>query len=457
MMSSEVRTVGEQMDMLPLNAFHRKLLGLIGAGLFLDGFDLYLTAGVLGALVKSGWSNLHLNADFVSLTFIGMLVGAWMAGVIGDRYGRRVTYQFNLALFGGASLLAVFAPNMSALIALRFFMGVGLGAEVVVGYATLTEFVPAASRGKMIGWLAVITNSSLIVSTFLGLWIIPSLGWRYMFGLVGIGSLVVWFLRKQMPESPRWLEANGRHEEALRILAQVRAPGTDSQAPTASGASQQRPKGSVHGGRTVSVWTVFQPPVLGRTLMGVLINVVIGFSLYGFINWLPTFMVTEGVSIVHSLTWLTVMGLGAPAGAAIGLLLADRIGRRTLIVGASLWSAVFGVLFAMLGKDASGGALMITGFLLFIGIYVILAVAFALHVPELFATEYRMRGSGVCNTAGRIATAGVQYVVIAVFAAAGAPGVVGLLVGLLVLQAIVFAIWGVETAGQSLESISSPV
>lgn len=446
-------TVGEQMDALRLNSFHRKLLGLIGAGLFLDGFDLYLTAGVLGALVKSGWSNLQMNANFVSVTFIGMVVGAWMAGVIGDRFGRRVTYQFNLALFGGASLLAMLAPNMWVLIALRFFMGVGLGAEVVVGYATLTEFVPAASRGRMIGWLAVITNSSLLVSTFLSLWIIPHMGWRYMFGLVGVGSLVVWFLRKKMPESPRWLEANGRHEEALRILAMLRAAGAQIDAPVPVAATHAP---SVRASEATSIWTVFRPPVLGRTLMGVLINVVIGFSLYGFINWLPTFMVKQGVSIVHSLTWLTVMGIGAPAGAFIGLLLADRVGRRTMIVGASLWSAVFGVVFAMLGKDASGVSLMITGFLLFIGIYVILAVAFALHVPELFRTEYRMRGSGVCSTAGRIATAGVQYVVIAMFAAAGAPGVVGLLVGLLLLQAVVFAIWGVETAGQSLEVIAGP-
>jgi MFS transporter, putative metabolite:H+ symporter len=445
--------IGGRMDRLQLGPFHRRLLALIGGGLFLDGFELYLTAGVLGALTKSGWSNMGYNASFVSMTFIGMVVGAWMSGILGDRFGRRFTYQFNLLLFGGASLAAAFAPNIETLIGLRFLMGVGLGAEVVVGYATLTEFVPASHRGRMIGWLAVITNSSLFASTMLGLWIIPNLGWRYMFALVGIGALIVWALRKNLPESPRWLEVQGRHEEAARIVDQMEresgvTPNVRAQLAT--------PAATVTRGtatNAVTVWSLFKPPVLWRTLMGILVNVVIGFCLYGFINWLPTFLVKQGVSIASSLLWLTVMALGAPAGALIGLLLSDRVGRKPVIVGASLWAAAFGSAFAYVGSGGNGVMLMVVGFLLFIGIYVILAVGFALHVPELFRTEYRLRGAAVCSTFGRIATASVQYVVILLFAFGGLTGVVSLLVSLLLLQAVVFAIFGIETARQSLEEI----
>jgi putative MFS transporter len=171
-------SIGARLDRLPLTPWHRRILILIGTGMFLDAFDINLGAGVLGALVRDGWSTLSLNAAFVSVTFIGMTLGAAGAGLIGDRYGRRLSYQINLAIFGGASLLAAFAPNMTCLIVLRFFMGIGLGAEIVVGYATLTEFVPAGRRGYWICMLAVITNASLFVASALSLWLIPHFGWR---------------------------------------------------------------------------------------------------------------------------------------------------------------------------------------------------------------------------------------------------------------------------------------
>jgi putative MFS transporter len=432
------RNTGARLDAMPIGSFHRRLLALIGAGLALDGFELYLTGGVLSALTRSGWSTMALNAAFVTATFAGMTIGAWTAGILGDHLGRKFAYQFNLMLFGMASIVATFAPNMQLLIALRFVMGLGLGAEVVVGYAMLAEFVPAHARGRMIGWLAVITNTALIVATCLGLWIIPSFGWRYMFLIVGVGAVIVWLLRFSMPESPRWLEAKGRFAEAEAVLHSVGAKplvGQGVEAPVANPS-------------TVTVWDLFKPPVLWRTLMGILINVVTGFCLYGFINWLPTFFVKRGVEISSSLLWTMVMALGAPVGAIIGLVLSDRIGRKPVIVLGSLWAALFGAIFPFMGD---GYALMIVGFLLFVGIYVLLAVAFALHVPELFRTEYRLRGVGICSTSGRISTAAVQFVVVALFSWKGVSGVVGLLVALLLLQAIVFLTWGIETRSRSLE------
>lgn len=202
---------GARLDRLPICGFHWRILGLIGAGMFLDAFDIYLAGGVLGAVLKQGWSTLEMNAWFVSATFVGMTIGAWLSGILGDRFGRRFSYQFNLAIFGLASLAAAFAPTMAALIAARFVIGIGLGAEIVVGYATLTEFVPASSRGRWIGLLAVITNLSLFASSMVGLWVIPTFGWRYMFGIVGVLAMVVWVLRKSMPNLPAgWLRTAAR-------------------------------------------------------------------------------------------------------------------------------------------------------------------------------------------------------------------------------------------------------
>src|SRR5205823_496248 len=148
-------------DRLPLSSFQRRIVILIGVGMFFDGFDVYVAATVLGASLKTGFSALAQSAQFVSLTFVGMMLGSFITGFLGDRYGRRFTYQANLIIFGLASVAeanliifglasvaAAFAPSMLVLILLRCVMGLGLGAELVVGYAAMTEFVTPQARGK---------------------------------------------------------------------------------------------------------------------------------------------------------------------------------------------------------------------------------------------------------------------------------------------------------------------
>lgn len=436
---------GPRLDRLPICSFHWRILALIGAGMFLDAFDIYLAGGVLGAVLKEGWSTIQLNAAFVTATFIGMTLGAWFSGILGDRFGRRFSYQINLAIFGLASLAAALAPSMEALIAARFVIGIGLGAEIVVGYATLTEFVPASSRGRWIGILSVITNFALFASSMLGLWVIPAFGWRYMFGIVGVLALIIWFLRKSMPESPRWLAAQGRTEEAEAILASIEREAA-KKGPLASVTTATRVEDE--GG---SVWRLFTPPYLGRTLLGSLLHIVVGFSLYGFIGWLPTFMVKGGYSVVSSLGYTTLMSLGGPVGALIGLALADAIGRKPSIIGSSIAAAILGLAYPFM---PDGAPLVIVGFLLVTAIYVMLATGFAMHVPELFPTRYRLRGTAVCATAGRVATALVQFAVIAIFAWKGLVGVLVALAGILVFQAVVFMIFGFETKGRALEDVS---
>ena len=194
---------------------------LIGAGMFFDGFDIYLAGIVLGATVKSGFSTLSQNAEFVSATFVGMMLGSLVTGFLGDRHGRRFTYQANLAIFGSASIAAAFVPSMQVLILIQFIIGFGLGAENVVGYSTLTEFVPPQSRGKWLGFMTVFVVTGLPAAALLGRLIIPTVGWRAMFLLGGLGALVVWYLRKKLPESPRWLESVGRAEEAESLLQAI--------------------------------------------------------------------------------------------------------------------------------------------------------------------------------------------------------------------------------------------
>ena len=216
-------TAARRLDRLPHSAFHSRLARMIGLGLFFDAFDLYMAAGVMVALAATGFATPAQNAQFVSAGALGSLVGALLAGWMGDRFGRRVSFQVNLAIFGTMSLAAALVPAMPWLIAARFVMGLGLGAEVVVGYAMLAEFVPPARRGRWGATLSFVATSALLVSNVVAMLVIPRAGWRWMFAIAGAGGLAVWILRKRMPESPRWLEAVGRTDEAETTLSAIEA------------------------------------------------------------------------------------------------------------------------------------------------------------------------------------------------------------------------------------------
>src|SRR6201987_1426944 len=184
---------GGRLDRLPISSFHHRIFWLVGAGMLLDGYDLYVFTNVLPAAAQSGFSTALQNADFISKTFLGTTIGALVTGFLGDRYGRRFTYQFNLMIFGLASLAAAFAPDMQTLNILRVVMGLGLGGGIVVGYSTLTEFVPPKSRGRWLAFMAFLVVSGLPVTTLLGNLIIPNFGWRPMFVIAGVGSLMLWY------------------------------------------------------------------------------------------------------------------------------------------------------------------------------------------------------------------------------------------------------------------------
>ncbi|MGC1663116.1 MAG: MFS transporter, partial [Bradyrhizobium sp.] len=209
---------GARLDRLPISPFHYRIFWLVGAGMFFDGYDLYVAGGVLASVIKTGFSTVSQNSQFLSLTFVGMTAGALITGFVGDKFGRRFTYQINLLIFGLASLAAAFSQDMNQLIACRFVQGLGLGAEIVVGYSTMTEFVPPKTRGRWLSMMAFIVVAGFPMTSLLGYLIIPNFGWRPMFVIAGIGSLIFWYLRKNLPESPRWLESQGRTEEAEALM-----------------------------------------------------------------------------------------------------------------------------------------------------------------------------------------------------------------------------------------------
>ncbi|MFM0739432.1 MFS transporter [Paraburkholderia xenovorans] len=439
--------ISKRLDALPVGSFHYKMMAILGAGLFLDGFELALASGVLGQLLHTGWSTLKYNGYFVTATFIGFMIGCWAAGIIGDRFGRRVSYQINLAIFGVASLLASMAPNIETLIGLRLLMGVGLGAELVLGFGTLAEFVPPLKRGRLVATLSFISQCGVFTSSLVALWVIPNLGWRYMFMIAGVGAGIVWFMRKFMPESPRWLESKGRFAEADKVVrdieasAGVRSPVVAAEAPR-DVQKTEAPR--------LGISALFSREYVRRTIIGMATLIVIQICLYGMVSWLPTFFVQQGFDIVKSLKWSMVMTLGGPTGGLIGLLLADRLGRKPILAGAAIIAIGLSYLYVQAHSEP---LLMGLGFLLLTSFYVIVVVGQAVYVSELFPTALRMRGTGLCSTVARVVAASIQFVIPSLFSWGGISAIViAVGISLLVFALIVLFI-GVETKSKSLESI----
>jgi putative MFS transporter len=433
---------GARLDRLPICAFHWRLLGLIGAGMFLDGFEVYLAGGVIGLLIKTGWTDLISGARFISAGVFGMVLGAWLSGILGDRYGRRFSYQLNLLIFGLASFAAAAAPSMLYLIAARFVMGIGLGAEIVVGYATLIEYIPPSHRGRWGAGLSFFMNAALFASAVSGYFVLPMIGWRWLFVAVGIAALGVWYLRKGVPESPRWLESKGRDAEAERIVAGIEREAGDALASPA-------PALAVPAATVPHL--ILSREMLARFTMGFALNIGGNAAVYGFIVWLPSFFVKQGLTITSSLGFTAIMSLGGPVGAGIGMLVADRFNRMRMIVGLSILAALLGLAYPFAGSNA---LVALNGFALVTVIYVFVAVAWASYVPELFPTEMRLRAAGYCNAVGRIAAVAMPFAVVPLFNRFGVLGVVTLLGGILITQAMIVAVLGIETNRRSLEALA---
>jgi len=438
---------GARLDRLPISSFHYRIFWLVGAGMFFDGYDLYIAGGVLASAVQSKFSTVPQNLQFISLTFVGMTVGALITGFVGDKFGRRFTYQINLLIFGLASLAAAFAPNMTVLIACRFLQGLGLGAEIVVGYSTLTEFVPPKTRGRWLSMMAFLTVTGFPVTALLGYLIIPAFGWRPMFIIAGVGSLIVWYLRKNLPESPRWLESQGRTEEAEALMQAIEKE---------SGGGKPLPPLVVSAPvAQVTASDMLKPPLLQRMIVGSWVLITINTLIFGFVIFLPQFFLRQGLTIANSLAYTLVLSAASLVGCALGAYLSDALGRRWSIIGASIVTIVTGYIYARFNAASDPEVVLSVGFVLIVAIYVQTAILFGVYTTELFPTEIRLRANGICNTLGRGATVVSPFIVGALMASYQLPGVVWLMIGLVAVQIVVVWAWGVEPRNRGLEEVAT--
>jgi putative MFS transporter len=434
------------MDRLPVSHWHYKIFWLIGLGLFVDGCDNYLGGVVLAELVKSGWSDNWWNATFNSATMAGLFIGSLFAGFSGDHLGRKLAYQINLLIFGLASIAAAFANDMLTLTILRGIIGIGLGAEIVVGFATFSEFVPAKTRGTWSSTLSLVGNCAPPVTTIVAFLVMPIFGWRAMFLIVGIAALIIWVARHGLPESPRWYEARGDLKKADEILSQVER---DIEARTgvklpAVAASDAGPA------QKIPFTALFQGQLLKTTILAIAVLIAMNTAIYSIMNWIPTIFVQAGISVSKTLGLSALMFCGAPLGVFLTTRFIDKFPRKTTAIVLLVGLAIMAYIYSLQRSEVM---IVAFGFGMTVVLYMYVCFASAVYVPELWPTEIRLRGSGFCNSIGRLVTVFTPYGVAWILSNYGPIAVFVTIGVVLCAVAALVAVLGIETRHKSLEEI----
>jgi MFS transporter, putative metabolite:H+ symporter len=442
MMSIAARAIEE----MPLGPAHRRIFWMLGWGMLVDAFDIFMQAGVLAAMVQVKFTDTSGVAHFISSTFLGLAVGSVASGVLADRWGRRSLYQFNLLLFGSCALLTSIVPSFGMVLVLRFLMSVGLGGELVTGYAMMSEMTPALQRGRWGVTLSLFVNMAQPLSALTGFVLLPVIGWRCMFVSGGVPAFIIWYLRRGLPESPRWLERRGRTAEAMATLGKLWAENTRG------GVMPQLTESQPTEPTELSRTSLFSADRIGRTAFCALLLTLSLSSQYGFLTWVPTLLVKSGASFVHSLGYAATMAIGAPIGMIMGLSIIDRIGRKPLLVASALLAGAVGLAYSQLLNSASH-LLIAAGFMEVLLLQVCASTIFGAYLPELFPTDIRGTGVGFSIACGRLAAAASPYLVLTILDHANVESVFVILSLLLFLLAALVGFAGPETKGRTLEII----
>jgi putative MFS transporter len=434
----------ERLDRLPLTAAHRRLLLGSGVGWALDAMDVGLISFVMAALAKEWRLDAGTLSWIAAVGFAGMALGASLGGLLADRIGRRQVFAITLLVYGLATGAAALAWSVAALLAFRFLIGLGLGAELPVASTLVAEYAPARIRGRVVvvleafwavGWLAAAIVGFLVVPVREG-------AWRWAFAIGAAPAVYAVVVRRSLPESVRFLERHGRvaeAEEAVRTFE--RAAGV---APVASPVAPAEPVP-----RPGALW---QAGLRRATAALLLAWFCVNFAYYGAFIWLPTLLVTAGFSLVKSFGFTLLITLAQLPGYAAAAWLVERVGRRGTLAGFLVGSAVAAGLFGVAASDA---AVLAAGLLLS---FFTLGAWGALYAvtPEVYPTLLRATGAGSAAGFGRLASILAPLAVPPLRVLGGNPLVFGVFAAAFLVAAV--AGWLLpERRGQQLVEEAAPL
>ncbi|MGW2791806.1 MFS transporter [Streptomyces sp. NPDC001251] len=416
---------------------------LVAFGEFIDGYDLLVMGSALLFLKPAFGLTASQVGWLGAIAFIGAAVGLVVFGDLSDRFGRKVIFVINLVFFVVASLAAAFVTEVWQLMLARFFIGVAVGMDIPTSHAFLTEIAPKARRGRIAGslpnmmWLGGAITSVLIALALRD--VAGANTWRWLFGLAAIPALVVLVSRQFLPESPRWLRAQGRHEEARQVFALLGVEEPPAPAGTVEKKRDLRELFGKGAGRRLAAVTGF----FALQAFGGAVATVAG----------PLVMEASGIGAKNSL-WFSLAGFAAGLVAVVaGAQLIDRVNRRTLGIWACLGVFAAGLGIAFLGPKASG--LLLTFYVL----YSLLTwfgpgVLSWVWSSEAFPTHLRGIGSGIAQAVTRLMIA-LNVVLVPNLLEKFGLRTVALYAGAYVLAAIIVAASPfLATTGKELEEVN---
>ncbi|TCP47274.1 putative MFS transporter [Tamaricihabitans halophyticus] len=382
----------KRIDDAPLNAFHIRVAVYTGGGMFCDGYII----GSIGLALPLLTAEMRLSAVWEGLlaaaVLIGIFAGSVIFGPITDRIGRQKVLVADLILFVVASALQLFVTEPTMLLVLRLILGVAVGADYAIAPVLLSEFVPRRQRGGLLASIQMIWTVGLVSAFLVGLGLQAWLGadsWRWMLAGSAVPALITLMLRIGSPESPRWLISKGRQREARRILDKHFGPEyTVDDADTSTSPTR------------VSYRALFSRRYLGRTVFAGGFWFCQVFPYFAIATFLPT--ITEAFGIGDSAGEL-LYNLLLVCGAVVGLLIIDRIARRSFVI----WSfAIVTAALLVLGFWPTAPLAVLLPTFLIIAFVIAAATNLETVYPsEIFPTEIRSAGTGLATGLSRTGAA----------------------------------------------------
>jgi putative MFS transporter len=452
---ASVSAASSVLERLPISRWHWRLVVLVGIGTFFDLYEVFL-GGVLAPVLAKEWGLGTLGKSMViAAGFAGMFIGANVLSVAADRLGRRRVFILNLLVYSVFSFAAAFSPNIETFLVLRVLAGIGLGAELVLVDTYLAEFIPAKYRGRMTAWAYTIGFLGVPLAALLGGRLVARQellgidGWRWLLLFGGLGAVFIMAVRTMLPESPRWLESRGRHEEARSVVESVAAK-VAPDTPVAESAVPDGPSTSGDDAPSVAeVLRIAFRDYRKRTVMLVIFQILQTVAYYGFGTLAPLVLVGKGFDVTESLGYAALAFAGYPIGSLLSVPLVERFERKHLIIASAVGIGVCGIVFA---ASTNVAVIVVAGFLL-TAVSNVFSNGFHIYQAEIFPTAIRSTASGMCYSLSRATSTVMPFVAVPALAALGPVAVFSGSAVLIVLLCLDVGFLGPRSTGLLLEQV----